>query len=80
MAVHLLMEMACVLVHSATRDSSAERPIIGFNGRGSTLGRARDFSPFLSIQIRSEAYITSYPMGTAGSFPGLKRSERKANH
>jgi hypothetical protein len=30
----------------------------------------RDFSLLHSVQIGSGAHITSYPMGTVGSFPG----------
>jgi len=32
------------------------------------------------VQNGSDAHPASYPMGTGGSFPGGKRSEREAGH
>jgi hypothetical protein len=34
---------------------------------------AKDFSSSLYVQISSEAHSASYPMGTRGPFPGVKR-------
>jgi hypothetical protein len=34
---------------------------------------AKDFSSSLCVQTSSEAYPASYPMGTGGPFPGIKR-------
>jgi hypothetical protein len=32
------------------------------------------------VQTGSGVHPTSYPMGTGGSFPGVKRPEREADH
>jgi hypothetical protein len=41
---------------------------------------ARDFSLLYSVQSGSGAHLTSYQMGTGGSFPGIKRPGRGAHH
>jgi hypothetical protein len=41
---------------------------------------AKDFSLLHSVQTGSGAHLTSYPMGTRGPFPGVKNSEREADH
>jgi hypothetical protein len=43
----------------------------GLGSRGSIPVIVR-FSLLHSVQIGSEAHPTSYPMGTCGSFPGVK--------
>jgi hypothetical protein len=40
----------------------------------------RDFSGLHSIHIGSGAYPGSYPMGTEGSLPRVKRPGREADH
>jgi hypothetical protein len=37
----------------------------------------KDFSSSLCVHTSSEVYPTTYPMGTEGPFPGLKRSQGK---
>jgi hypothetical protein len=41
---------------------------------------AGNFSLHHRVQNGSGAHSASYPMGTRGSFPGVKRSGRKADH
>jgi hypothetical protein len=38
-----------------------------------SLAEAKDFSSSVCIQISSEAHPSSYPMGTGGPIPGVKR-------
>jgi hypothetical protein len=40
----------------------------------------KDFSLLYSVQTDSETHPASYPMSTRGSFPGVKRQEREADH
>jgi hypothetical protein len=40
----------------------------------------RDFSVFHTVQTGSRAHLFSYPMGTRGSFSGIKRPRHKADH
>jgi hypothetical protein len=47
----------------------------GLDGRDSIRG-----SIFHSVHTDSEAHPSSYPMGTEGSFQGVKRPRRKADH
>jgi hypothetical protein len=41
---------------------------------------AANFSLHHRVQNDSGAHPASHPMGTKGSFPGLKRPEREADH
>jgi hypothetical protein len=41
---------------------------------------AGNFSLHHRVQNGSGAHLASYPMGTRGSFPGVKRSGREADH
>jgi hypothetical protein len=41
---------------------------------------ASDFSLLHSVQTGSGAHPYSYPIGTAGSFGGIKRPGREADH
>jgi hypothetical protein len=41
---------------------------------------ARNFSLLHRVQKGSAAHLVSYPMGTGGSFPGVKRPDREADH
>jgi hypothetical protein len=41
---------------------------------------AGNFSHRYRVQTDSGAHPVSYPMGTRGSFPGVKRLEREADH
>jgi hypothetical protein len=45
---------------------------------GSIPGRGKEFFLFHSVQTSSGAHPASYPMGTGGSFPGVKRQMREA--
>jgi len=40
----------------------------------------RDSSPVQKVQIVSGAHPASFSMGTAGPFPGVKRSEHEVDH
>jgi hypothetical protein len=42
--------------------------------------RARDISLLHSVHTSSEAHPASYPVGTGGSFTGVKRPGREADH
>jgi hypothetical protein len=42
--------------------------------------RARNVSLLRSVQTESGAHPASYPMGTGSFSPGLKRTEREADH
>jgi hypothetical protein len=42
------------------------------DGRGSIPSMARGFSVLHSVQTGFRAHPASYPMGTGGSFPGIK--------
>jgi hypothetical protein len=44
----------------------------GLDSRGSIPGRGKRFSLLHSVQTGSGAHPASYPMGTAGDFPGGK--------
>jgi hypothetical protein len=44
------------------------------------LAKAGNFSLHHHIQNGSGAYQASYPVGTRGSFPGIKRLGREADH
>jgi hypothetical protein len=46
--------------------------------RSSSPGRVKNFLQV--VQIGSGVHRTSYPMGTGGSFSGLKRPGREADH
>jgi hypothetical protein len=48
--------------------------------RGSSPGRARNFSPHHRVQTSSGAHRASYPVGTRDSFLGVKRPGREAGH
>jgi hypothetical protein len=55
----------------------------GLDDRDSKLrfsGGAGNFSLHHCVQNGSEAHPASYPMGTGGSFPGVKRPGREADH
>jgi hypothetical protein len=52
----------------------------GLDGRGSILSMSKDCSLFHSVQSCSGAHPASYPMGTEGSFPRVKRKVREAEH
>jgi hypothetical protein len=41
---------------------------------------AGNFSHHHRVQNGSGAHAVSYPMGTSGSFPGVKRPGREADH
>jgi hypothetical protein len=41
---------------------------------------AGNFSLHHPVQNGSEAHAASYPMGTRGSFPGVKRPGRESDH
>jgi hypothetical protein len=41
---------------------------------------AGNFSPYHRVQTGSGPHPASYPMGTRGSFPGVKRPGREADH
>jgi hypothetical protein len=41
---------------------------------------ARDFFVLHNIHMTSEAHLASYPIGTVGSFPGVKRPGFEAEH
>jgi hypothetical protein len=51
----------------------------GLDGPGSIPGNVR-FSLLHSVQTDSGAYPASYPIGTRGSFPGVKQPGREADH
>jgi hypothetical protein len=57
-------ELGCVSQYSDGLGTG--RP--GFNSRG----RRKRFLPLHSVQIGSGAHPFSYPVGTEGSFPGVK--------
>jgi hypothetical protein len=42
---------------------------------GLDLWQGKGFFLQPSVQTNSEAYLASYPMGTGGRFPGVKRSQ-----
>jgi hypothetical protein len=48
--------------------------------KGSIPSRARDYSLFHSVQIRSVAHSASYSVGTRGSFSRVKWSGREVDH
>jgi hypothetical protein len=41
---------------------------------------AGNFSLHHRVQNGSGAHLTSYPLGTRGSFPGVKQPRREADH
>jgi hypothetical protein len=43
------------------------------DGRFRSPAEAKDFSSSLCVQTGSEAHPASYPVGTGGPFPGVKR-------
>jgi hypothetical protein len=51
----------------------------GLDGRGSIRGTANNFL-LHSVQTDSAAHPVFYPMGTGGSFTGVKRQRREAEH
>jgi hypothetical protein len=52
----------------------------GFDGRGSTAGRNREYSLLHSVQASSGAHLALYAMDTGGSFSGVKRPGHEAHH
>jgi hypothetical protein len=53
----------------------------GSNLPWSNRGRwGQEFSLLHVVQTGSGVHSDSYPMGTGGSFPGVKRSGREADH
>jgi hypothetical protein len=48
--------------------------------RSSSSGRRKIILPRMSSGTGSRAHIASYPMGTGGSFPEIKRPGREADH
>jgi hypothetical protein len=40
----------------------------------------QEFSVLHVVHTSSEVHPTSYPMGNGGSFPGVKRPRREADH
>jgi len=61
------------------RDSSALG--YGLDGRGVRVPiGAENFSPHHRVQNGSGAHRPSYPIGTRGSFSGVKRPRREADH
>jgi hypothetical protein len=52
----------------------------GLDDRGSITRRGKRFSLLHSVQTGSEAYPASYPVGTEGSSPGVKRPGREIDH
>jgi hypothetical protein len=67
-----------------SRDSSVGIALgYGLDDRGSRVRfseGAGNFSLHHSVQNASGAHPASYPMGTRGSFPGVKRPRREADH
>jgi hypothetical protein len=64
-----------------SRDSSAGIALgYGLDDRGSRVLGAGKFSLHHSVQNGSEVHSASYPMGTRGYFPGVKRPGREADH
>jgi hypothetical protein len=53
----------------------AGRP--GFNSRQR---HRRDFSPRHGVQTGTGVHTASYPMGTSGSYSGIRRPERERDH
>jgi hypothetical protein len=49
-------------------------------GGSSSPGRVKKFSLPHIVQTGSGVHPTSYKMGTAGSFPGVKRRGRETDH
>jgi hypothetical protein len=47
---------------------------------GSSPGRGWEFSPHHRVQTGSGAHSASYPVGTRGSFLGVKLPGREADH
>jgi hypothetical protein len=74
--------MLSVIIES--RDSSVGIALgYGLDDRGSRvrfLAGAGNFSLHHRVQNGSGAHPASYPMGTVGSFPGVKRPGREADH
>jgi hypothetical protein len=52
----------------------------GLDDRGSISGKGRGFSLFNSVHTGSGAHTASYPMGTGGSLPWVKRPRRESDH
>jgi hypothetical protein len=54
----------------------------GLNDRGVGVPNSgsQQFSLLHVVQTGSGVHPTSYPMGTGGSFPGVKRPGREADH
>jgi hypothetical protein len=69
---------------SRSRDSSVGIALdYGLDYRGSRvrfLAGARNFSLHHRVQNGSGAHAASYPMGTRGSFPGIKRPGHEADN
>jgi hypothetical protein len=65
-----------------SRDSSVGIALgYGLDDRGSRVRfPGGDFSLHHRVQNGSGAHPASYPMGTRGSFPGVKRPGREADH
>jgi hypothetical protein len=65
--------------HPKIRDSSLGL-VTCYGLNGSISGRGKRYSLLHCVQSGSGDHPASYPMGTGGSFPGVKRLEREADH
>jgi hypothetical protein len=62
---------------------SVQRLGYGLDDRGSRVrfpAGAENFSLHYRVQNGSEAQLASFPVGTGGSFPGVKRPGREVDH
>jgi hypothetical protein len=81
--VPVLQFYVCLVLYRS-RDSSVGIALsYGLNDRGSMvrfLAGAGNFSLHPRVQNSSGAHTASYPRNTRGSFPGIKRWGREADH
>jgi hypothetical protein len=83
MKLVMLIKM-CLVESCKSRDSSIGMALgYGLDDRVSRVrfpAGAGNFSLHHPVQNGSGSHPASYPMGTSGSFPGVKRPGREADH
>jgi len=79
--MHGGMRNSCEILVSNTKPQISIVTRLGLDDQGSIPGRGiRIYSPRHRVQTGSGSRTASYPMGTGGFLPGVKRQGRKADH
>jgi len=80
-SMHGGMRNSCEILVSNTKPQISIVTRLGLDDQGSIPGRGiRIYSPRHRVQTGSGSRTASYPMGTGGFLPGVKRQGRKADH